>query len=124
MLAVDAKDGKVATDGWLSVSTRTAVEVVREMADLPLAAVLYTDIARDGTHVGPNIEATARLAARAAFRCSPRAASRSSTISPASPSTPASPAPSSAAPSTKKSSRSKKPCASPRDDRRDAADDS
>ncbi len=62
VLAVDAKDGKVATDGWLSVSTRTAVEVVREMADLPLAAVLYTDIARDGTQVGPNIEATARLA--------------------------------------------------------------
>jgi phosphoribosylformimino-5-aminoimidazole carboxamide ribotide isomerase len=62
VLAVDAKDGKVATDGWLSVSNRTAVEVVREMADLPLAAVLYTDIARDGTQVGPNIESTARLA--------------------------------------------------------------
>jgi phosphoribosylformimino-5-aminoimidazole carboxamide ribotide isomerase len=62
VLAVDAKDGKVATDGWLSVSKRTAVEVVREMSDLPLAAVLYTDIARDGTQVGPNIEATARLA--------------------------------------------------------------
>jgi phosphoribosylformimino-5-aminoimidazole carboxamide ribotide isomerase len=62
VLAVDAKDGNVATDGWLSVSNRTAVEVVREMADLPLAAVLYTDIARDGTQVGPNIEATARLA--------------------------------------------------------------
>ena len=53
VLAVDAKDGKVATDGWLSVSTRTAVEVVREMADSPLAAVLYTDIARDGTQVVP-----------------------------------------------------------------------
>ena len=62
VLAVDAKDGMVATDGWLSVSNRTAIEVVREMADLPLAAVLYTDIARDGTQVGPNIEATARLA--------------------------------------------------------------
>jgi phosphoribosylformimino-5-aminoimidazole carboxamide ribotide isomerase len=62
VLAVDAKDGKVATDGWLSVSNRTAVEVVREMADLPIAAVLYTDISRDGTQVGPNIEATARLA--------------------------------------------------------------
>jgi phosphoribosylformimino-5-aminoimidazole carboxamide ribotide isomerase len=62
VLAVDAKEGKVATDGWLSVSNRTAVEVVREMADLPLAAVLYTDIARDGTQVGPNVEATARLA--------------------------------------------------------------
>ncbi|HEX9296997.1 MAG TPA: 1-(5-phosphoribosyl)-5-[(5-phosphoribosylamino)methylideneamino]imidazole-4-carboxamide isomerase [Polyangiaceae bacterium] len=62
VLALDAKDGLVATDGWLLVSSRTAVEVVRELADLPLAAILYTDIARDGTRVGPNVEATARLA--------------------------------------------------------------
>jgi len=62
VLALDAKDGLVATDGWLAVSTRTAVEVVRELADLPIAAILYTDIARDGTRTGPNIEATARLA--------------------------------------------------------------
>jgi phosphoribosylformimino-5-aminoimidazole carboxamide ribotide isomerase len=63
VLAVDAKDGLVATDGWREVSTRTAVDVVRELAALPIAAVLYTDIARDGTRVGPNVEATARLAA-------------------------------------------------------------
>ena len=44
------------------MSTRTATEVVRELADLPLAAILYTDIMRDGTRVGPNVEATARLA--------------------------------------------------------------
>jgi phosphoribosylformimino-5-aminoimidazole carboxamide ribotide isomerase len=62
VLALDAKDGLVATDGWLAVSTMTAIEVVRELADLPIAAILYTDIARDGTRVGPNIEATARLA--------------------------------------------------------------
>jgi phosphoribosylformimino-5-aminoimidazole carboxamide ribotide isomerase len=62
VLALDAKDGLVATDGWLAVSTVTAVEVVRELADLPIAAILYTDIARDGTRVGPNVEATARLA--------------------------------------------------------------
>jgi phosphoribosylformimino-5-aminoimidazole carboxamide ribotide isomerase len=58
VLALDAKDGLVATDGWLAVSTLTAVEVVREL----IAAILYTDIARDGTRVGPNVEATARLA--------------------------------------------------------------
>lgn len=62
VLALDAKEGLVATDGWLAVSTRTAVEVVRELADLPIAAILYTDIARDGTRTGPNVEATARLA--------------------------------------------------------------
>ena len=62
VLALDAKEGLVATDGWLSVSTRRASDVVRELADLPLAAILYTDILRDGTRVGPNVEATARLA--------------------------------------------------------------
>jgi phosphoribosylformimino-5-aminoimidazole carboxamide ribotide isomerase len=62
VLALDAKDGLVATDGWLAVSTRRAGEVVRELAELPLAAILYTDILRDGTRVGPNFEATARLA--------------------------------------------------------------
>ncbi len=62
VLALDAKDGLVATDGWLSVSSRRASEVVQEIAELPLAAVLYTDIWRDGTRVGPNVEATARLA--------------------------------------------------------------
>jgi phosphoribosylformimino-5-aminoimidazole carboxamide ribotide isomerase len=62
VLAVDAKDGLVATEGWTQVSTRTAVEVMRDFAGVPIAAVLYTDIARDGTRVGPNFEATARLA--------------------------------------------------------------
>lgn len=62
VLALDAKEGLVATDGWLAVSTRHATDVVRELAELPLAAILYTDILRDGTRVGPNIEATARLA--------------------------------------------------------------
>jgi phosphoribosylformimino-5-aminoimidazole carboxamide ribotide isomerase len=62
VIAVDAKDGMVATDGWLTVSSRPAVDVVRELADVPLGAVLYTDIARDGTRVGPNIDATAALA--------------------------------------------------------------
>jgi phosphoribosylformimino-5-aminoimidazole carboxamide ribotide isomerase len=51
----------VATDGWLEQSTRRAVDLVRELSALPLAAVLYTDIDRDGTEVGPNVEETARL---------------------------------------------------------------
>lgn len=66
VLAVDAKDGFVATDGWLDVSTRLAADVVRDFADVTLAAVLYTDIARDGTRTGPNVEATARLASEVA----------------------------------------------------------
>jgi phosphoribosylformimino-5-aminoimidazole carboxamide ribotide isomerase len=62
ILAVDARGGFVATDGWLERSERTAVDLVRELASSPIAAVLYTDIERDGTEVGPNVSETARLA--------------------------------------------------------------
>ncbi|APR75304.1 Phosphoribosylformimino-5-aminoimidazole carboxamide ribotide isomerase [Minicystis rosea] len=65
VVALDAKDGKVALDGWEQVSTRTALDVARDLAGLPIAAILYTDVARDGTQVGPNFAATAELAAAA-----------------------------------------------------------
>jgi phosphoribosylformimino-5-aminoimidazole carboxamide ribotide isomerase len=67
VLAVDAKDGFVATEGWTEVSQRTAVDVVLALADAPIAAVLYTDVARDGMGAGPNVAATAALAARSPF---------------------------------------------------------
>jgi len=62
IVAVDARNGNVATDGWVDQSTQRAIDVVRSLAKLGLAAVLYTDIDRDGTEVGPNIDATALLA--------------------------------------------------------------
>lgn len=62
VLAVDAKDGMVATDGWETTSTVTAIDLAKQFADVELGAVLYTDVARDGTQVGPNVEATAKLA--------------------------------------------------------------
>ena len=62
VLAVDAKDGLVATEGWTELSTTLARDLVNAFSDLPLAAVLYTDIARDGTGVGPNLDATEALA--------------------------------------------------------------
>ena len=62
IVAVDARDGNVATDGWLDQSEKRAIDLVREIAGLGLAAVLYTDIDRDGTEVGPNVDATATLA--------------------------------------------------------------
>jgi phosphoribosylformimino-5-aminoimidazole carboxamide ribotide isomerase len=62
IVAVDAKEGFVATDGWLDVSEKRALDVVREVADLPIAAVLYTDILKDGMESGPNVVETARLA--------------------------------------------------------------
>ncbi len=62
VVAVDARDGNVATDGWVDQSGQRAIDVVRAMAKIGLAAVLYTDIDRDGTEVGPNVDATAMLA--------------------------------------------------------------
>jgi phosphoribosylformimino-5-aminoimidazole carboxamide ribotide isomerase len=62
IVAVDAKEGRVATDGWVDVSERLAVDVVKSFAAFPIAAVLYTDIQRDGMEVGPNVSETAKLA--------------------------------------------------------------
>ncbi len=62
VVALDAKGGRVATDGWLDVSERLAVDVAKELSALPVAAVLYTDIDKDGTERGPNFGETARLA--------------------------------------------------------------
>jgi phosphoribosylformimino-5-aminoimidazole carboxamide ribotide isomerase len=67
VLAVDAKNGFVATDGWTEVSKLTATDLVLALADVPIGAVLYTDVARDGTGTGPNVEATRALAVASPF---------------------------------------------------------
>jgi phosphoribosylformimino-5-aminoimidazole carboxamide ribotide isomerase len=64
-LGIDAKSGLVATDGWLKTSTTRAVELARQFAGEPLAAIIYTDIARDGMLQGPNLEAMAEMNAAA-----------------------------------------------------------
>lgn len=56
-LGIDAKDGRVATQGWLKVSESSALDVARQFAGWPLAALIYTDIGRDGMMKGPNLEA-------------------------------------------------------------------
>jgi phosphoribosylformimino-5-aminoimidazole carboxamide ribotide isomerase len=61
IVAVDARGGRVATAGWLEQSETPAIELVRKFAALGLAGVLYTDIERDGTEVGPNVAETAAL---------------------------------------------------------------
>jgi phosphoribosylformimino-5-aminoimidazole carboxamide ribotide isomerase len=63
IVAVDARDGLVAVEGWTAGSSRTAAEVGRAAAAAGAAAVLYTDIVRDGLPTGPNVDATRRLAA-------------------------------------------------------------
>ena len=62
VLAVDAKDGVIATRGWTESSGRLAVDVARQVTDWPLGALLYTDVAKDGMMTGPNFEQTRKLA--------------------------------------------------------------
>jgi phosphoribosylformimino-5-aminoimidazole carboxamide ribotide isomerase len=64
VLGLDAKDGRVATAGWLDVSTIDAADLADKFDDLPLGGVVYTDIAKDGMLEGPNLPATEALARR------------------------------------------------------------
>jgi phosphoribosylformimino-5-aminoimidazole carboxamide ribotide isomerase len=57
VLGLDARDGLVATRGWLETSRLAAVDVARRHERLPLAAIVYTDIAKDGMLAGPNLPA-------------------------------------------------------------------
>jgi phosphoribosylformimino-5-aminoimidazole carboxamide ribotide isomerase len=62
IVAVDARGGQVAVRGWTDSTNETALDVARRAAAAGAAAVLYTDVTRDGTGRGPNVEATAALA--------------------------------------------------------------
>ena len=62
-VGIDARDGRVAIEGWLEASDRSALELARQCAEWGAAAIIYTDISRDGMLEGPNVEATAELAA-------------------------------------------------------------
>ncbi len=62
VLALDAKDGMVATRGWTETTGRAAVDVARDVSGWPLGAILYTDVAKDGMLGGPNFEQTRLLA--------------------------------------------------------------
>lgn len=62
VLALDAKEGRVATRGWTQTSELLATDVARRSASLPVAAILYTDVAKDGMMQGPNLEHTRALA--------------------------------------------------------------
>ncbi|GET38628.1 1-(5-phosphoribosyl)-5-[(5-phosphoribosylamino)methylideneamino]imidazole-4-carboxamide isomerase [Microseira wollei] len=62
VVGIDARNGKVATDGWLETSSVAATDLAHQMAQLGAAAIIYTDIHRDGTLSGPNIQALRELA--------------------------------------------------------------
>ena len=64
VVAVDAKDGMVATEGWAEVSDVPVVDLARRFEDAGVASLLFTDIGRDGLLKGVNIDATVDLARR------------------------------------------------------------
>jgi phosphoribosylformimino-5-aminoimidazole carboxamide ribotide isomerase len=61
-VGIDARDGMVAVEGWTETSATTALDLAKRFRDSSLAAIIYTDISRDGAMQGPNIEATVELA--------------------------------------------------------------
>jgi phosphoribosylformimino-5-aminoimidazole carboxamide ribotide isomerase len=62
IVGLDAKDGKVAVDGWSKLSNHDVVDLAMHFENDGVAAIIYTDISRDGMMGGPNVEATVRLA--------------------------------------------------------------
>ena len=62
MVGLDAKDGKVATDGWSKLTGHDVVDLARRFQDYGVEAVIHTDIGRDGMMRGVNVEATVKLA--------------------------------------------------------------
>lgn len=61
-LGIDARAGMVATHGWLKTSTTSATDLAKSFEDAGIAAIIYTDISRDGLMEGPNVEETVKLA--------------------------------------------------------------
>ena len=62
VVGIDARDGKVATEGWTKSTLVSAVDLARQFADCGVSAINFTDINRDGMRTGPNLEATRELA--------------------------------------------------------------
>jgi phosphoribosylformimino-5-aminoimidazole carboxamide ribotide isomerase len=62
VVGIDARAGRVAVEGWAETSDVPAVDLARKFEDAGVAAIVYTDIDRDGALAGPNVEATAALA--------------------------------------------------------------
>ncbi|MBI5892465.1 MAG: 1-(5-phosphoribosyl)-5-[(5-phosphoribosylamino)methylideneamino]imidazole-4-carboxamide isomerase [Deltaproteobacteria bacterium] len=60
-IGIDAKDGFVATHGWVNVTSQKAIDLAKRFEDMGVACIIYTDIKRDGTLQGPNINATRQM---------------------------------------------------------------
>ena len=62
IVGLDARDGKVATDGWSKMTGHDVVDLAKKFEDYGVEAIIYTDIGRDGMLTGVNVEATVKLA--------------------------------------------------------------
>lgn len=62
VLGLDARGSSIATHGWLQESSLQLVDFAQQASDLPLSAIIYTDISKDGMLIGPNVERTTALA--------------------------------------------------------------
>lgn len=56
IVSIDAKNGLIATDGWESTSDKKALDYIKELKDMGVNRIVYTDIAKDGMLIGPNFE--------------------------------------------------------------------
>ncbi len=63
VLGIDARDGRVAIEGWVEMTDVSAVDLARQFEGIGLSAINFTDISRDGMRTGPNISATEKFAA-------------------------------------------------------------
>jgi phosphoribosylformimino-5-aminoimidazole carboxamide ribotide isomerase len=61
-VGIDAREGRVAVEGWAETSDITALDLAKKFEDAGVAAIIYTDIERDGAMGGPNVDATVALA--------------------------------------------------------------
>jgi len=68
VVGIDARDGKVAIEGWGVTAEKDALDLAVEMKDIGVRRIIYTDIWRDGTLKGPNVAAVREMAARAGVK--------------------------------------------------------
>ena len=62
VLGLDAREGKLAVSGWEQTTETSAIDIAKRVSGWPVAAIVYTDIATDGTTEGPNVESTREIA--------------------------------------------------------------
>lgn len=67
LLGLDARDGKVAVKGWTAISETKAIDLLKELSGCEIGAVIYTDIARDGMLIGPNVPSLREIVEYSSF---------------------------------------------------------